>query len=101
ISLNGSTFVHAYTSGGTVTDPLVYGVNMNGTFLCTTVVDPNDYTVTAANNATGTGSGGGSAVTYQYEIPVGTELGAYGLGWGVGPWGLGTWGTPRGSSVIF
>lgn len=75
--------------------------NMNGTFLCATVVDANNYNVTAGSTATISQSFGGSSVAYEYEIAVGTELGAYGLGWGVGPWGLGTWGTPRGSSTIF
>lgn len=101
ISLSGSTFVHAYTSGGSVSDPFTYGVNMNGTFVCVTVTGPNAYTVTAANAANGTASAGGSAVTFEYEIAIGTELGAFGQGWGTGPWGLGTWGTPRGSSTIF
>lgn len=55
---------------------------------------------TPPTNAYGA-TGGGGSVTYEYEIPVGTELGAYGQGWGVGPWGLGTWGTARGSSTIF
>jgi hypothetical protein len=39
-------------------------------------------------------------VTYKYEIPVGTELGAFGYGWGVGGWGLGTWGSAHGSSTV-
>lgn len=77
------------------------GVTMNGTFLCASVLDTGHYTVLAATTATGNGSGGGSSVTYEYEISVGTELGAYGQGWGTGQWGLGTWGTARGSSTIF
>lgn len=75
--------------------------SMNGTFLCATVVDTNNYTVTTSTTARDSESYGGNAVVYSYEIAVGTELGAYGLGWGVGPWGLGTWGTPRSSSTIF
>lgn len=77
------------------------GVTMNGTFIVQTVTDANTYTVLATGNASGSGTGGGAAVTFEYEIPVGTELGAYGVGWGVGPWGLGTWGTARGSSTIY
>lgn len=76
-------------------------VTMNGTYIVQTIVDANSYTVTALTTANATGSGGGAAVTFQYEIGVGTELGAYGQGWGVGPWGLGTWGTARSSSTIF
>ena len=76
-------------------------VTMNGTFICTTVVSTNAYTVNATTTASGSGSGGGASVAYSYEISVGTELGAFGQGWGTGPWGLGTWGTARGSSTIF
>ena len=78
------------------------GITPNGTFIVSTVVDANDYTYLFTSNATSTVSGGGgSAVTYSYEIPVGVELGVYGLGWGVGGWGLGTWGTARATSTIF
>lgn len=77
------------------------GVTMNGTFIVVTVIDGNNYTVQALTTASGNGSGGGAGVTFQYEIPIGTELGAFGQGWGVGPWGLGTWGTARGGSTIF
>lgn len=76
-------------------------VTMNGTFLVDTVIDLNNYTVIANTTANANGSGGGAAVTFQYEIPVGTELGAFGQGYGVGGYGLGTYGTPRGTSTIF
>lgn len=76
-------------------------VTMNGTFIVATVVDADNYTVPAVTTASGTGAGGGAGVTYQYEIPVGTELGAYGQGWGVGIYGLGTWGSPRSGSIVF
>ena len=95
-------------SGVNVGDTAIYagatasnGVTMNGSFIVQTVIDLNHYTVTATTPATGSGAGGGSSVTYEYEISIGTELGAYGQGWGTGPWGLGTWGTARGSSTIF
>jgi hypothetical protein len=76
-------------------------VTMTGAFVVVTPVDANHYTVTAATTANANGAGGGNSVTYEYEIPVGTELGAYGQGWGTGPWGQGTWGTARASSTIF
>jgi hypothetical protein len=67
-----------------------------------TIIDADHYTYVFTSNATSTvGAGGGAAVTYQYEIPIGVELGAYGLGWGVGYWGLGTWGSAHSSSTIF
>lgn len=59
------------------------------------------YTVDCGTVANASTSGGGASVTYSYEIPVGVELGVYGLGWGAGGWGLGTWGTPRTSSTIY
>lgn len=76
------------------------GVDPNGTYTVSTIIDSSNYTFSAATNATASGSGGGASVSYQYEIGIGTEYGAFGLGWGVGPWGLGTWGTARGSSTI-
>lgn len=76
-------------------------VTINGTYIVQTIVDANGYTITALTTASGTGAGGGAAVTFQYEIGIGTELGAYGQGWGIGSWGLGTWGTARSNSTIF
>jgi hypothetical protein len=107
---NGSTSVEvADTAHGLIVGQIVIfagatafnNVTMNGTFQVVTVVDANNYTVTATTTANASGSGGGSSVTFEYEIPPGTDLGAYGQGWGTGPWGLGTWGTARGSSTIF
>jgi hypothetical protein len=78
------------------------GITPNGTFVCASVVDTNHYTFVFTSNATSTvAAGGGNAVTVQYEIPIGTELGTYGLGWGVGPWGLNQWGNARSGSTIF
>ncbi|MGP0093111.1 MAG: hypothetical protein ACLPKB_24700 [Xanthobacteraceae bacterium] len=76
-------------------------VSLNGTFIVQTVTDANGYVVTATTTANAGGAGGGSAVEYSYEIPVGTELGVYGQGFGVGGYGLSTYGTARGSSTIF
>ncbi len=107
-SASTSVVVADIAHGRNVGDTVIFtgattfnNVTMNGTYIVTTVIDANSYTVTATTTANATGSGGGAGVTFQYEIPIGTELGAYGQGWGVGPWGLGTWGTARGSSVIF
>jgi hypothetical protein len=100
--------VHNVAHGRGVGDSVTYsgattvnGVDMNGSFLVGTVVDADNYTVTAAQTANASGAGGGAAVAYEYEVGVGTELGAFGQGWGVGPWGLGNWGTARGASTIF
>lgn len=66
-----------------------------------TVIDADNYTYLFTSPASSTVSGGGgTAVTFKYEIPVGVELGAFGYGWGVGGWGLGTWGTARSTSTV-
>lgn len=77
------------------------GITPNGTFLVDTVVDAGHYTFLFTANATSTvAAGGGAGMTYKYEIPVGVELGIYGLGYGVGGYGLGTYGTARAVSTI-
>ncbi len=69
--------------------------------LVNTVIDADDYTYLFTSNATSTVvGGGGNAVTFKYEAPVGVEIGTFGYGWGVGGWGLGTWGTARSNSTI-
>ena len=66
-----------------------------------TIVDADNYTFLFTSQAVSTvAAGGGAAVTFKYEIPVGVEIGTFGYGWGVGGWGLGTWGTPRSSSTV-
>ena len=95
---------HARTEGDTVIyagSAVVNGIDPNGTHLVSLVTNANAYEFVAGNNASGTGSGGGAAVTFSYEINVGTELGVFGLGYGVGGDGLGTYGTARSSSTIF
>lgn len=79
----------------------VGGITPNGSFQVASVPDANHYTFTFTAPATSTASGGGSAVTYQYVIPIGVELGVYGLGYGVGGYGLGTYGTARSVSTIY
>lgn len=110
-SSNGSNVVtvHHASNGRNAGDTSIFGdvtafngVDMNGSFIVNTVIDTNNYTVISTTTATGNGAGGGTApVTFEYEIPVGTELGSYGQGYGTGPYGLGTYGTPRGNSTIF
>lgn len=102
-SVNVNSLLHTRGAGDTVifSGAAVFNnINMNGTFIVDTIVDANNFTVIASTTASASGAGGGAAVAYQYEINIGTEIGAFGLGWGVGGWGLGTWGTARGSSTI-
>lgn len=44
----------------------INGVTLNGIYTVVTVPNANSYTVTAGQTASGTSSGGGAAVTYQY-----------------------------------
>jgi hypothetical protein len=109
-TISGSASVSvAHTAHGTNPgDTVVFSgaaafnnVSMNGTFIVQTVTDANDFVVTATSAANANGAGGGSAVAFSYEVPIGTETGAYGQGFGVGGYGLSTYGTARGSSTIF
>lgn len=78
----------------------VGGLTLNGTFEVFTVDGANSYTIVAAEPATSSESGGGT-VTYQYEISIGVDRGAYGLGYGIGGYGLLTYGDARPDSIIF
>jgi hypothetical protein len=107
---NGSAIVtvahtaHGLSVGDIITfsgSSAVGGITPNGTFSVTTVTNANVYTFTFTSNATSGATGGGASVAFSYEVPIGSELGAYGLGWGVGLWGIGTWGTAHSSSTIY
>lgn len=78
----------------------VGGITPNGTFTVSTVIDANTYMFKFTSNATSATSGGGSAVTFEYEISPGVEIGTFGFGYGVGGYGLGTFGTARTVSTI-
>lgn len=93
LSVGDLIYLAAATAVGGIT-PNVTGVPVDS------VIDADHYTYLFTSNATSTATGGGSSITFKYEIPIGTELGAYGFGWGIGGWGLGTWGTPRETSTI-
>lgn len=86
-----------YIAGATA----VGGITPNGAFEVATSIDADHYTFLFTSDATSSATGGGNAITYKYEIPVGVELGTYGLGYGVGGYGLGTYGDPHSGSTIF
>lgn len=59
-------------------------------------IDADSYSITIAAPAPlTTASGGGAAVTYSYQIHVGSIGTVFGFGWGAATWDTGTWGTPR------
>jgi hypothetical protein len=92
--LNPTDIIHL--AGSTA----VGGITPNGTFTVLAVTDANHYIFAFTSPATSGATGGGSAVTFQYEIPAGVEIGTFGYGYGVGGYGLGTYGTARSSSTI-
>lgn len=71
------------------------GITVDGEYTVVTIPNADSYTITHSAAATSTTSGGGAAVTYQYEISVGSENSVVGLGWGAGAWNASTWGTAR------
>ena len=88
-------YINGATAVGGITPNMPAGVQI------ASVIDADHYTYLFTSNAVSSATGGGAAVTYKYEIPIGVELGTYGYGWGVGSWGLGTWGTARALSTIY
>lgn len=73
----------------------VGGITISGEYVVQTVPTTNSYTITHSIAATSTATGGGAAVTYQYEINVGGETSLQGFGYGAGTYGTSTYGTPR------
>ena len=59
------------------------GVLVSGEYVINSILSSTTYTITAANAATSTATGGGTVVT-QYEYPVGLDVYTTGNGWGAG-----------------
>lgn len=51
-----------------------------------TYIDANSYSIEVPDAATSTGTGGGSTVVAQYELPVGLPVYSIGNGWGAPFW---------------
>ena len=107
-TVNGSTTVtvtdvaHGATTGTFVTfsgATAVGGLTLNGEYQIT-VTTADEYTITAASNASSSATGGGT-VTAAYQVSAGTEIAVALSGWGAGPWGLGAWGigSPGAASI--
>lgn len=65
-------------------------------------VDANSYTITDVATASGTGTGGGVAVQYLYELASGLENGISGSGYSTGPYSAGPYSVSfAGSTITF
>ena len=76
------------------------GLNLNGTWTVLTVTDSNNFVFVAGGNANSSTPGGGASATYEFEITIGTENPAFGLGYGVGGYGIGTYGSAHSNSTV-
>ena len=72
----------------------VGGITLSGEYEVTSIVDPDNFRVTASGNASSTASGGGN-FTIEYDISAGLESNGEALGYGTADYGEGTYGTPR------
>lgn len=86
-----STGDHVHFSGATATG----GLDPNGEWIVTGITDTDNYTFVHTGTSSSGATGGGAAVDYDYELPVGLVDALAGGGWGGGGWGAGAWGTVR------
>lgn len=84
------TFV---TFSGVSNSGVVNGINLDGNFEVVAVPSADTFVIVAPTTATSSGSGGGSLVVSQLEIPAGNAVYAAAVGWGAPPWGSGGWGS--------
>ena len=88
---------YVYFSGAAA----VGGITIDGEYIVTVLVDPDNYQIEHSLPATSTaGPGGGAAVAYDYELAPGNSDISYGGGWGIGTWGSGTWGSFHASTTF-
>ncbi len=74
----------------------VGGVDVNGTWLVTALVDSDNLEITLLSPAVSTEvDGGGAAVTMKLRLAPGSDSTVALYGWGAATWNYGTWGTPR------
>ncbi|NDD52988.1 hypothetical protein EBZ39_03770 [bacterium] len=81
------------TFSGVSNSGTVNGINLDSNFQIVSVPSANTYVIAAPNTANATGTGGGSLVISQLEIPAGNAVYAPAVGWGAPPWGAGGWGS--------
>jgi hypothetical protein len=90
---HGSTIGTYVTFSGVSNSGVVNGINFDREFEIIATPNSNTYQIVAPNVATSTGSGGGSLVVSQMQIPAGLSVYSGGVGWGKPPWGAGGWGS--------
>ena len=59
------------------------------------------YTITVDTAATSSGTGGGSNITAEWQINIGTSINIAGYGWGAGGWSRNGWGTGSTTPIFF
>lgn len=72
----------------------VLAASLNQELEILSVPSTTTFTVDTGDACTAGGSvGGGAAVTFEFQIAVGSDVSVSGTGWGVGTWGRGAWGS--------
>ena len=72
----------------------VLATSLNQELEILSVPSTTTFTVDTGDACTAGGSvGGGAAVTFEFQIAVGSDVSVSGTGWGVGTWGRGAWGS--------
>lgn len=107
INLSTTVTVTDATPGWTTGDFVTFsgatavgGLTLNGEYQISTVgAAVNTYTIQSSTAATSNATGGGAAVSAEYQINVGGAVAVPTVGWGAGSWGAGGWGI--GSSSTF
>lgn len=66
---------------------------INGQHVVTAIPSANYFEIEVTTAATGSGTGGGTAITVDILLPIGLAYVEAGNGWGAGVWGRGTWGS--------
>lgn len=111
-TVSGSALVSvAHTTHGRAVGDYVHfsgmvpfnNIDLNGEYTVTSVTSTNVYVVTALTTASASGTGGGAAVLYSYELAIGSEDSLTGGGWGLGTWDSsppGGWSNPTTTTVV-
>jgi len=92
-SAHNTTIGTYVTFSGVSNSGVINGINFDDEFEIVAIPTSNSYQIVAPNAATATGSGGGSLVVSQLQIPAGLSVYSGGVGWGMPPWGAGGWGS--------